>query len=111
MAATMLPPGFADLEPFVANWCLDGEPERYAKRLASTMDEIQAFYDAIFPRAEDAIRHLEQFPLDALPEDAHRLLKLLYSLIVISFAVEIWRQPKIPDTSTSSFELKLEPVP
>lgn len=111
MAATMLPPGFADLEPFVADWCLDGEPERYAKRLASTMDEIQAFYDAIFPRAEDAIRHLEQFPLDALPEDAHRLLKLLYSLIVISFAVEIWRQPKIPDTSTSSFELKLEPVP
>ena len=111
MAATMLPPGFADLEPFVANWCLDGEPERYAKRLASTMDEIQAFYDAIFPRAEDAIRHLEQFPLDALPEDAHRLLKLLYSLIVVSFAVEIWRQPKIPDTSTSSFELKLEPVP
>ena len=111
MAATMLPPGFADLEPFVADWCLDGEPERYAKRLASTMDEIQAFYDAIFPRAEDAIRHLEQFPLDALPDDAHRLLKLLYSLIVISFAVEIWRQPKIPDTSTSSFELKLEPVP
>lgn len=111
MAATMLPPAFADLEPFVADWCLDGEPQRYAKRLASTMDEIQAFYDAIFPRAEDAIRHLEQFPLDALPEDAHRLLKLLYSLIVISFPVEIWRQPRIPDTSTSSFELKLEPVP
>lgn len=111
MAATMLPPGFADLEPFVADWCLDGEPERYAKRLASTMDEIQAFYDAIFPRAEDAIRHLEQFPLDALPDDAHRLLKLLYSLIVISFPVEIWRQPNIPDTSTASFELELEPVP
>jgi hypothetical protein len=111
MAATMLPSGFADLEPFVAGWCLDGEPERYAKRLASTMDEIQAFYDAIFPRAEDAIRHLEQFPLDALPDDAHRLLKLLYSLIVISFPVEIWRQPNIPDTSTASFELELEPVP
>ena len=111
MAATMLPPGFADLEPFVADWCLDGEPERYAKRLASTMDEIQAFYDAIFPRAEDAIRHLEQFPLDALPDDAHRLLKLLYSLIVISFPVESWRQPNIADTSTASFELELEPVP
>lgn len=111
MAGTMLPPGFGDLEPFVADWCLDGEPQRYAKRLASTMDEIQAFYDAIFPRAEDAIRHLERFPLDALPEDAHRLLKLLYSLIVISFPVEIWRQPRIPDTRTSSFELKLEPVP
>lgn len=111
MADALLPAAFSDLEPFVADWCLDGEPERYAKRLSSTMDEIQAFYDAIFPRAEAAICHLEQFPLDELPEDALRLLKLLYSLIVISFPVEIWRQPAIPDTSTSSFELKLEPVP
>lgn len=111
MADTLLPAGFADLEPFVAEWCLDGEPQRYAKRLASTMDEIQAFYDAIFPRAEDAIRHLEQFPLDALPEDAHRLLKLLYALIIVSFPVEIWRQPRIPDTGTAQFELQLEPVP
>ena len=111
MADALLPPGFADLEPFVAEWCLDSEPERYAKRLSSTMDEIQTFYDAIFPRAEDAMQHLEKFPLDDLPEDATRLLKLLYSLILMSFAVEVWRQPRIPDTGTASFELKLEPVP
>ncbi len=55
MADAPLPPGFSDLEPFVADWCLDSEPERYAKRLSSTMDEIQAFYDAIFPRAEAVI--------------------------------------------------------
>ena len=47
----LLPPEFSDLEPWVAEWCLDGEPQRYAKRLSSTMDEIQAFYDAVFPRA------------------------------------------------------------
>jgi hypothetical protein len=29
---------------------------------------------------------------------------------MVSFPVEIWRQPYIPDTGTSSFELKLEPV-
>ena len=111
MAEPLLPPEFSDLEPFVAGWCLDSEPERYAKRLASTMAEIQAFYDAIFPRAEEAICYLEQFPLDDLPEDAFRLLKLLYSLILVSFPVEIWRQPRIPDTGTASFELKLEPIP
>jgi len=54
---------------------------------------------------------LESFPLDDLPEDALRLLQLLYSLILVSFAVEIWRQPYIPDTGTASFELKLEPFP
>ena len=32
------------------------ERERYAKRLASTMDELQAFYDAAFPRLEDGDR-------------------------------------------------------
>jgi hypothetical protein len=111
MADALLPAAFSDLEPWVEEWCLDSEPERYAKRLASTMEEIQAFYDAIFPRAEEAIQYLEKFPLNDLPEDAHRLLKLLYSLIVMSFPVEIWKQPYIPDTSTAQFELKLEPVP
>ena len=110
MADTLLPSQFSDLEPFAKAWCLTSEPERYAKRLASTMDEMQAFYDAIFPRAEEAIVYLEKLPLDDLPDDAHRLLQLLYSLILVSFAVEIWRQPYIPDTGTASFELKLEPI-
>ena len=111
MADRLLPPEFSDLEPFATAWCLASEPEQYAKRLASTMDEMQAFYDACFPRAEEAIAYLDKFSLHDLPDDAHRLLQLLYSLIIVSFPVEIWRQPYIPDTGTASFELKLEPVP
>ncbi len=111
LPGSVLPGDFADLEPFAKAWCLASEPERYAKRLTSTMDEIQAFYDAVFPRAEAAIVYLEQFPLEELPDDALRLLHLLYSLILVSFPVEIWRQPYIPDTGTASFELKLEPMP
>jgi hypothetical protein len=111
MSEALLPTAFSDLEPWVADWCLDSEPERYAKRLSSTMDEIQAFYDAVFPRAPAAIAYLDGFPLDELPDDAFRLLKLLYSLILMSFAVEIWRQPYIPDTGTARFELKIEPIP
>ena len=111
MAAALLPPEFSDLERFAKDWCLATEPERYAKRLASTMDEMQAFYDAVFPRAEEATAYLDRFPLHDLPADAQRLLLLLYSLILVSFAVEIWRQPRIPDTGTSSFELMDAPVP
>jgi hypothetical protein len=111
VAEALLPPGFSDLEPWVADWCLDTEPERYAKRLSSSMSEIQAFYDAVFPRAEAAMQYLDKLPLDALPDDAQRLLKLLYSLILMSFAVEIWQQPSIPDTGTAQFELEIEPVP
>ena len=111
MSDALLPAEFSDLEPWVRDWCFDSEPERYAKRLSSTMDEIQAFYDAVMPRAEAAICYLEKFPLDDLPEDAGRLLKLLYSLILMSFPVEIWRQPRIPDTRLAQFELKIEPIP
>ena len=62
MADVLLPPEFSDLEPFAKAWCIASEPERYAKRLASTMDEMQAFYDACFPRAEEAIAYLDKFP-------------------------------------------------
>ena len=73
-----LPAEFADLEPF-SDWCLESERERYAKRLSSTMPELQAFYDAAFPHLEAAIEYLDQYPLDALPEDAKHLLWLCYS--------------------------------
>ena len=111
MADVLLPPEFSDLEPFAKTWCIPNEPERYAKRLSSTMEEMQAFYDACFPRAEEAIAYLDTFPIHDLPDAARRLLHLLYSLIMVSFPVEIWRQPYIPDTGTASFELKLEPIP
>ena len=111
MTDALLPPEFSDVEPFAKEWCLASEPERYAKRLASTMDQRQAFYDALFPRAEEAIAYLEKFPLYELPDNARRLLQLLYSLIMVSFPVEIWRQPYVPDTGTASFELEDEPVP
>ena len=111
MTASLLPPEFADLEPFAKEWCLASEPERYAKRLASTMDEMQAFYDAAFPRAEAAIEYLDQFPLDELPDDALNLMRVLYSLISISFAVEAWRQPHVPDSGAAYLDLVLEPKP
>ncbi len=58
-----LPTDFADLEPF-SDWSLESESERYAKRLSSTMDELQAFYDAAFPRLTDAMAYLDQFDLE-----------------------------------------------
>jgi hypothetical protein len=105
-----LPPEFADLEPF-ADWALATEPERYAKRLASTMDEMQVFYDAALPRLEDAATYLERLPLDALPDDATRLLWLTYSLINVSFPVEAWRQPRVPDSGSATLEVVIEPSP
>jgi hypothetical protein len=108
---SLLPPEFSDLEPYASTWCLATEHERYAQRLASTMDELQAFYDACFPRAEDAIAYCDRFPLDEMPDDAQRLLQLLYSLIMASFPAEAWRQPHIPDAGAAYLDLLIEPIP
>ena len=107
-ASGILPADFAELEPY-ADWSLETEAERYAKRLASSMDELQAFYDAAFPRLEDALAHLDALDLNALPEDATRLLWLCYSLVNASFPVEVWRQPRVPDSGAAYLDLVVEP--
>ena len=108
---TMLPSAFSDLEPFAAKWCLATERERYAERLASTMEDMQRFYDAAFPRTEAAKAYLDACALDALPEDATNLLHLLYSLIMVSFPVECWKQPHVPDAGAAYLDLVGEPTP
>jgi hypothetical protein len=107
----MLPAQFSDLEAFAPAWSLATEHERYARRLASTMEEMQEFYDATFPRAQDAMEYLDAFDLQSLPDDATNLLRLLYSLIVVSFAVECWKQPHVPDSGAAYLDLVLEPTP
>jgi hypothetical protein len=104
-----LPADFADLEPF-ADWALETESERYAKRLASSMDELQAFYDTAFPRLEAAMAHLDALDLDALPDDATHLLWLCYSLVNASFPVEVWRQARVPDSGAASMDVVVEPA-
>ena len=111
MTEQLLPDKFSDLERFAPAWCLPTERQRFARRMASTMDEMQEFYDACFARAEEAIAYLDGFPLDALPDDARHLLELLYSLIMVSFPVEAWHQPRIPDTGAAYLDLVVEPVP
>jgi hypothetical protein len=107
----MLPSSFAELEPFAEQWCLATEPERWAQRMSSSMDDMQAFYDAIFPRVEEAIAYCDKFPLEDLPDDAVNLLRLVYSFVVVSFPVELWRQPYVPDTLGTSFDRISEPLP
>ncbi len=111
MPDPMLPLEFSDLEPFAPKWCLATEDERYRARLASTMDEMQTFYDAVTSRADEAMTYCDTFPLDDLPEDAKNLLHLLYSMVMVSFPVEAFGQPRIPDTGAAYLECLVQPGP
>ena len=94
MAGVSLPEPFQSLEPFSA-WALSTERERRAKRLSSSMEEIQAFYDALFPQLESVVAYLDQFPLDQLPAEAQPLYHLTLSLVEVTSAVELYHQPHI----------------
>jgi hypothetical protein len=107
--ANVLPAEFADLEPF-ADWAIHGERARYAKRVSSTMEQLQTFYDAAFPRIDDAMTYLEKYEVDDLPEEGQRLLWLYCALVTVSFPVEAWRQPRVPDSGASSIDAVLEPA-
>jgi hypothetical protein len=108
---TSLPSEFADLEPFAAKWCLATEPERWNERMASSMEEMQSFYDAILPRVPEALAYCDRFPLEDLPDDALHLLQLVHSFVIVSFAVELWHQATVPDTLGTSFDRISEPSP
>ena len=107
---SVLPVEFADLEPYAARWSLQTERERYTERLSSTMDDLQAFYDAAFPRLDEIMTYLDGLDYAALPEPATRLLWLSYSLVNVSFPVEVWRQPRVPDSGAASMVVVVEPA-
>jgi hypothetical protein len=105
-----LPHAFSELEPYVTDWALATRAERYAARLDRPFDELVAFYDAVAPRAEEAIAYLDGLDVIALPDDATRLLHLLYSMILVSYAVNVFKQNRIPDSGAAFFEMVAEPA-
>jgi hypothetical protein len=111
MPDALLPSAFAEFEEYARIWCLATETERWNARMASTMPQMQQFYDAFFPRLEEAIDYCDKFPLDGLPEDALNLLHMIYSLIMVAMAVEIMHQPAPVSAADAVMIRTDEPVP
>ncbi len=97
-ADSSLPPAFEDLEPLVAEgWSLGTWTERNARRYASTMEELQSFYDRLMARAEDVLKYLAKIDVEDLAPQDLRLLQLMLMLPEASFPVERHGQPTTPD--------------
>ncbi len=97
-----LPAEFSRLEYLVPDWAIEDGHERYLKRVSSSMDEIQAFYDQVFPQAEEAVAYIDKFDYsEPLPDDVANLRNLLYSLITVSLAVELWKQPRVKHSANT----------
>ena len=105
-----LPAEFAELEAF-SDWALPSEFDRYGKRLDSSMEELQAFYDAAFPRLEAGTDYLKNVAIEGISEPDRNLLWLFSSLVTVSFPVEAWRQARVPDSGAASIDVVVEPAP
>jgi hypothetical protein len=103
------PADFADLEPF-ADWAIATESARYAKRIASSMADLQAFYDAAFPRMAAGTDYLKSVPLEGIGAQDSHLLWLFCSLVTVSFPIEVWRQQRVPDSGAATIDAVVEPA-
>ena len=110
MTDALLPAEFADLEPFAATWCL---ADRARAVGAAPVDQPWTRCRRSTTPASRAPRRPSPTAtgstLDAMPADAERLLQLLHSLALVSYAVEVWRQPLPIDTGSARIDRISEP--
>jgi hypothetical protein len=111
VSESRLPSAFAEFESFAEKWCLATEPERWEARLSTPMSGLHEFYDAFTPRFEEAIDYCDKFPLDDLPDDVLNLLRLVYSMIMVSMAIEVFGTQKPADSADAVIDRVSAPVP
>ena len=93
-----LPEGFEEIEEFVPYWAVAGQNARRFQRCDTTMEEIERFYDKVYPRADEAMTHLDQFPLRDMPGPETRLKRLILSLAQASMSIEIHGEARVANS-------------
>jgi hypothetical protein len=95
---TRLPAEFADLDAFAATWALPTEKARYVKLMATPIEELRLFVDAMLPRSQAIIAHLSRFPLDAMPAEARVLYDLMVTFVETAHPIELnWKRPNMEE--------------
>lgn len=97
--ANHLPAEFSDLERFCPTWLHATERERYSFRVEQSIESIDAFYQAVFPRLDELAEAIDRYPLDAMSQEAVNLLRLGQMLMEVSPAVIVYRQPDVPNST------------
>lgn len=85
------------LAPHLESWAVMTQQEREQQRRNSSAEALREFYDAMLPEMEAIMELLNQYPLDAMPENARRLMNLTLSLAEVAPHVEFYSgDPAVP---------------
>lgn len=96
------------------DWALPTNTLRIQKRLASSPEEIREFYSAITPMIDPIIEHLNQFPLDKMPQEQHGLFNLLMAIAEVGIYAEWFNgatEPPIAAGLGGKVQMRWEPQP
>lgn len=95
---TSLPAQFSALDRFTAVWALATEKERHDNLVAHSVAELRPFYDAMLPRMDEITLYLNQFALDAMPDDAQTLFDLTMTFMESAHPIDLrWKTTDIED--------------
>ena len=106
-----LPKQFAAMQPLVDDWALASEAARNSKRRASSMQQIQDYYDALQPQMDAVMTYLNGFALAETPEEAKTVLYLALMFMELSTAVELYQTVDVPESFPAERYNILSPNP
>lgn len=89
MTEDLLPEPFRELEPWVAQWSIHDEHGRFHKRLSTPVSQLNRFVEAVHPRIEAIIDHLNTIPT-ADPDTLTPAQRRLFDLALM------WMEASIP---------------
>jgi hypothetical protein len=84
-----LPKQFDELAPFIEEWALSNERDRYVTMLRHTPKEIMPFYKAMMQRMDEIIEYLNGFDLERMPQEAQTVFDLTLSLIETGHCIDL----------------------
>lgn len=94
-----LPPEYAELQPYMAEWCLSNERDRYFKLVRSSLPALQQFCDAIAPRSEEITMRLNAMDVATLSPQDKNLFWLLMTYVETAHPIELkWKKTDVEDS-------------
>ncbi len=99
----LLPCEFAALEPFVAQWAIEGTAARAAQRDVMSTAEAEGFYAAGKDLVASALDYLDAKGFAAFADADRRLMAMMLSLAHVSLAVELQGPDEAKHTEVRKF--------